>query len=399
MKHSGIYFDHNATTPLAPTVREQLPHWAESFGNPSSIHFAGRPSKLILREARQSLAKLLGVDSLELIFTSGGSESNNMALKGIFDSIETGWSWSGKTSRDRNELIISAIEHPSLMKTAEFLTRKGFRVHIIPVDAERGLDIEFYKKVLSNKTALVSMMLANNETGMVFPIKQLCQMAHDAGALFHSDCVQGLGKMEFSLKDLGVDLASLSGHKFYALKGSGLLYVKKGVTMESHIHGGGQERGRRAGTENVVGIASFGAMAKRKDEIPQRVQAMNDLRTLLEKKIFAAIDGVCIISKGLPRLSNTSCLLVNGVDGETLLMNLDVQGIAVSTGAACSSGNPEPSPVLLALGLSREQAQSSLRISLGWNSTEQEVDLFVEALVKVVERLRSFTSMAGAANV
>lgn len=400
MKQPGIYFDHNATTPLAPMVREQISAWAESFGNPSSIHFAGRPSKLILRESRRTLAKLLGCDPLELIFTSGGSESNNMALKGVFDSIETGWSWSGAVKHDRNELIISAVEHPSVMKTAEFLARKGFQLHIVPVDRAGGLDIEFYKKVLSDKTALVSIMLANNETGMVFPIQQLCRMAHEAGALFHSDCVQGLGKMEFRLKELEVDLASFSGHKFYALKGAGLLYVKKGASfMESLIHGGGQERGRRAGTENIVGIASFGEMAKRSDEISGRVKAMNDLRHRMEKKIFASIDGVCVISESLPRLSNTSCLLIKGVDGETLLMNLDVQGIAVSTGAACSSGNPEPSPVLLALGLSRAEAQSSLRISLGWESTEAEVEFFVETLVKVVERLRSFSSMAGAANV
>lgn len=399
MKRPSIYLDHNATTPLSPQVKESLPHWMEAFGNPSSIHWAGRPAKLILREARQTLAKFLGCDSLEIIFTSGGSESNNFALNGVFNSLETGWSWSGAVKKERNELVISAVEHPSLMKSAEFLSRKGFRVHIVPVDVKKGLDMDFYTRVLSDKTALVSVMLANNETGMIFPIKELSRLAHQAGALFHCDAVQGLGKMEFNLKDLDVDLASFSAHKFYALKGTGALFVKKGLAMESLIHGGGQERGRRAGTENVLGIAAFGEMAKRGREAASHIQTMANLRDHMESSILRSLDRVCVIGKDQPRLSNTSCLLIGGADGETLLMNLDVLGFGVSTGAACSSGNPEPSPVLLALGLSRAQAQSSLRISLGWESTKEEIDLFVETLVQVVHRLRSFEKAAGVANV
>jgi cysteine desulfurase len=399
MKRPSIYFDHNATTPLASSVKEMVPHWLESYGNPSSIHWAGRPSKLILREARQTLAKLLGCDPLELIFTSGGSESNNTAIQGTFNSFETGWGWAGAMNRTRNELIISAVEHPSIMKCAEQLARKGFRVHIVPVDPETGVDLDAYEKYLNDKTALVSMMLANNETGMIFPIKKMVEMAHKAGALFHCDAVQGLGKIEFNLRDLNVDFASFSGHKFYALKGSGLLFVKRGLSLESLLPGGGQERGRRAGTENVIGIASFGEMAKRKDEIGSRVRAITELRDYLESQIMKTIDGIGVIGKSLPRLSNTSCLLVKGVDGETLLMNLDVQGFGVSTGAACSSGNPEPSPVLLALGLTRAQAQSSLRISLGWDSNKEEVDLFITAFKHVVDRLRSFGPTAGVVNV
>jgi cysteine desulfurase len=399
MKRPSIYFDHNATTPLSSSVKEMAPQWLESFGNPSSIHWAGRPAKFILREARQTLAKLLGCEPLELIFTSGGSESNNTAIQGIFNSLETGWGWSGVNSRTRNELIVSAVEHPSVMKTAEFLARKGFRVHIVPVNPDCGIDLDFYQKCLSEKTALVSIMLANNETGMIFPIAKMCEMAHRAGALFHCDAVQGPGKMEMNLREMNVDLASFSAHKFYALKGTGLLYVKRGLSMESLIQGGGQERGRRAGTENVLGIASFGEMAKHKEEVASRVRLMTELRDYMESQIMKNIDAVCVIGKSLPRLSNTSCLLVKGVDGETLLMNLDVQGFGVSTGAACSSGNPEPSPVLLALGLTRAEAQSSLRISLGWSSSREEVDLFVEALQQIVARLRSFSPAAGVANV
>lgn len=399
METTGVYFDHNATTIVAPNVKQLIPHWMESFGNPSSIHWAGRPAKLVLRESRSALAQLIGCDPLEMVFTSGGSESNNAAIKGVFDAYESGWTWSGSRASERDELIVSTVEHPSVMRTAEFLVRKGFRVHIVPVDAEKGLDIDFFEKVLSHKTALVSIMYANNETGMIFPIRELCEMTHRFGALFHCDAVQGLGKSTLNLGELNVDLASFSGHKFYALKGVGLLYVKKGVFMESLIHGGPQERGRRAGTENILGIASFGEMAKRRMEIPSRIADLEILRDRLESEVLRTIDGVRVIGNSGPRLCNTTCLLIDGVDGETLLMNLDIHGFAVSTGAACSSGNPEPSPVLLALGLSRSQAQSSLRVSLGWENTNAEVTDFVRVLLTTVERLRSFHSAQGLASV
>jgi cysteine desulfurase len=390
MEQRSVYLDHNATTPLANDVKAAIPQWLESYGNPSSIHWAGRPAKRILREARLSLAQLLSCDPLELIFTGGGSEANNAVLQGVFDSFETESSSRSTVGIDRNELIISSIEHPSVMKTAEFLRHKGFRIHIIGVDPKRGVDLETYKHVISERTALVSIMLANNETGYLFPIRELCQIAHQHGALFHTDAVQGLGKIEVDLKALDVDFASFSAHKFYALKGTGMTFVRKGKSLESLIHGGGQERGRRAGTENVLGIASFGLMAAKSASLSKHIENVRILRDDLERELLAAIDGVQIIGGELPRLGNTSSLLIDGIDGETLLMNLDVEGFAVSTGAACSSGSPEPSPVLLALGLTRKQAQSSLRLSLGWHNTRSEIDQFIEALKITVKRLRSF---------
>jgi cysteine desulfurase len=403
MERPGIYFDHNATTPLSANVKSRVPDLMETYGNPSSIHFAGRPAKLILRESRRSLAKLLQCDPLELIFTSGGSESNNTAIKGIFEAMETGWTWSGPRSSsansERNELIISAVEHPSVMNSAEFIARKGYKVHIIPVDAENGLRMDLFEAALSEKTALVSMMFANNETGYLFPTEEICRRTHEAGALFHMDAVQGLGKAEMKLRDWNVDLASFSAHKFYAFKGTGILFAKKGVMIEALLQGGAQERHRRAGTENIIGIGALGEMAKCEAQIAEKINAVKVLRDRLEDLILGQIPDVKIVGGPLPRLGNTSSLVIDGVDGETLLINLDVQGFAVSTGAACSSGNPEPSPVLLAMGLTRKQAQSSLRLSLGWENTEAEVNEFLEVLRRTVERLRSFKQESGRENV
>jgi len=253
--------------------------------------------------------------------------------------------------------------------------------------------MEAYERLLDEKTALVSVMFANNETGNIFPVKELAALAHAKGALFHADCVQALGKIPLNVRDLGVDLASFSGHKFYSLKGSGFLYVRKGVQLESLIHGGGQERHRRGGTENTLAIAALGAMCELRSEVAGRALAVHDLRDHLEARVMAEIPGATVTGGASPRLPNTSSLVIPGVDGETLLMNLDMRGFSVSTGAACSSGSPEPSPVLLAMGLTRAEAQSSLRLGLGWGNTRTEIDFFVNELVQVVRHLRSFNSM------
>jgi cysteine desulfurase len=379
-----VYLDHNATTPIHADVKSQVGSWMEAWGNPSSIHIAGRGPKTLLREARQNLASFLGVEPLELIFTGGGSEANNLALKGICER-------GALTARDRNQIIISSIEHPSVTKTAEYLRTRGFVVDRVPVNREGELDLKVLEELLSARTAIVSIMLANNETGNIMPVKRAAEMAHAAGALIHCDAVQGLGKISFNLRDLGVDLASLSGHKFYALKGCGVLFARKGLTLTSLIHGGGQERGRRAGTENILGIASLGYMvASKGGQIAAESERLRGLRDGLERRILAEISGARVTGARGDRLPNTSSLILDGVDGETLLMNMDVRGFAVSTGAACSAGNPEPSPTLLAMGLSREEAQSSLRLSLGWETTPEEVEAFVETLKTVVERLRGF---------
>lgn len=384
-----IYLDHNATTPVAAELRPRFAEWAGAWGNPSSIHWAGRKPKLFIREARRQLATMLGSDPLELVFTSGGSEANNFALKGVFEQQRN----SGSTSQlHRNRYIFSDVEHPSVRRTAEFLRARGADVHFVPVDRGGVFDMAVYRGLLNERTALVSVMYANNETGTLFPIREIARLAHEAGALVHTDAVQALGKVPVDLKDLGVDLASFSGHKFYALKGSGLLYVRRGVQLESLIHGGGQERYRRGGTENILAICSLGAMAAHGDEVVARGEEMRALRDAFETRVLAEIEGARITGDRAPRLPNTSSLVLPGVDGETLLMNLDIRGFAVSTGAACSSGSPEPSPVLLAMGLSRAEAQNSLRIGLGWGTTPEHIDRFILALKDVVARVRSFGS-------
>lgn len=378
---SRVYFDHNATTPVHPDILAKVPEWLESWGNPSSIHWGGRQPKAVLREARANIGKVLGVQPLELIFTAGGSEANNLALKGLAFS---------KLASTRKHIIISNVEHPSVRKAAEFLRDQGFKLDYVKACREGQMDLDGLRSLVTEQTLLVSVMLANNETGHIYPLKEISEIVHAKGALLHCDATQALGKMPFNLKELGIDLATISGHKFYALKGSGCLFVRKGINLTSLIHGGGQERGRRAGTENTMAIASLGLMCAKSSEVAMQADRIRELRDYLEARMVKEIEGVTINGpKGL-RLPNTSSTCIEGVDGETLLMNLDVRGFAVSTGAACSSGNPEPSPTLLAIGLTREEAQSSLRLSLGWRNTREEVDRFVTELIAVVERLRGF---------
>jgi cysteine desulfurase len=392
---ASIYLDHNATSPLASDIAERVPRWLEQWGNPSSIHQFGRGPKTILRESRDNIARMIGAQPLELIFTASGSEANNFALKGIFHSFaKLALAKPGfQQNSPRVRYVLSQVEHPSIMKAAEYLRECGADVSFIPVSRSGAIDLESYRHMVDEKTALVSVMFANNETGNLFPISTLAKIAHEKGALFHCDCVQALGKVPIDVRELGVDLATFSGHKFYALKGVGVLYAKRGVTIESLIHGGGQERHRRGGTENVLAIGSLGAMAERRSEVVARGQHMQRQRDHLERRILAEISSVTITGTENPRLPNSSSLVIAGVDGETLLMNLDMRGFAVSTGAACSSGSPEPSPVLLGMGLSRVEAQSSLRLSLGWGTADSEIDQFVDTLKTVVAHLRSFAQV------
>ncbi len=373
-----VYLDHNATTPLHEKVRETASQSLIFWGNPSSIHWAGREAKNILRETRSSLAGQMGCHPLEIIFNSGGSEGNNTVIKSV-------WSRIGST---RKHFMCSQVEHPSVMKTYEFLQQQGAKVDFIPVSAEGELDLDFIAQHLSEETALISVMLANNETGHIFPIQKIVQMAAATGTLVHTDAVQALGKIPLNLHELGVNYATFSAHKFYSLKGTGFTFVKRGSIYESLIHGGAQERHRRGGTENVLGISALGAMAPLLKDVEAKSVQVGALRNYFEAKLVQEIPDIKLIGSQTPRLANTSSFLIDGADGETLLMSLDLKGFAVSTGAACSSGNPEPSPVLLAMGFSRHQAQTSLRISFGWESTQEEVDSFLVALVSVAQRLR-----------
>lgn len=380
------YFDHNATTPVSDAVIAAVPEFLQAWGNPSSIHWAGRQPKNILRDTRQTLAKNLGCHPLEIVFTSGGSESNNTVLKGIFDYYQT-TTFKPELAR-RTHYMCSQVEHPSVIKTMQHLQSLGARVDFIPVSREGKIDMDFFRAHLSEETAVVSVMYANNETGTIFPIAEMAKLAHEKGALFHSDCVQAFGKIPVNLLEMGVDFASFSGHKFYSIKGSGFFFTKRGSNFASLVDGGGQERHRRGGTENVLGIACLGVMAEKLSEVDSHAKSIAELRDHLEKRILTEISGATVTASESPRLPNTSSLVIPGVDGETMLMSLDIKGYAVSTGAACSSGNPEPSPVLLAMGLSRKEAQNSLRVSLGWGNSLTQVDEFVETLKAVVERLR-----------
>lgn len=372
---SRVYLDHNATTRPSSEVTQAVIEGLQSFGNPSSIHWASREPKAILRDARLSLSKYLDCHPLEIIFNSGGTESNNTVINSFL-------------YQNKNEFITTEVEHPSVLKSFQWLESRGAKVHYVPVSRSGQLNMQFFTEKLSQNTGLVSVMLANNETGTLFPIKEITKLAHAHGAKVHSDCVQGLGKTPLSLRELNLDYASFSAHKFYALKGVGFLFVKKGSSYQNLIRGGAQERSRRGGTENTIGITSLMAQSKKLSLIGYYAEKMRLLRDEFEKQIFQQLDGVKITAAESERLPNTSSLVISGVDGETLLMSLDLNGFAVSTGAACSSGNPEPSPVLLAMGLSREEAQSSLRVSLGWETTPEEIQSFIKTLVTVVQRLR-----------
>lgn len=373
-----VYLDHNATTPHSTTLRSRWPELIEISGNPSSIHHDSRIPKTILREARQKIADILSCSPLEIIFNSGASEGNSSVLNSVFKSLK----------KSKNEFLISRVEHPSVQKCADYLISQGAIVNYIPVNKNGEIDLNYIKEKLSVKTALVSVMYANNETGTIFPIKEIAALAHAAGALMHSDCVQMLGKSVLNFKELDVDYATFSAHKFYSLKGTGFCYIKKTAPWIPLIHGGGQERGRRGGTENVTGIAALNIVLDDLKESEVKINEIQRLRNLMEELVIQKISDVAITAYFCPRIGNTSNMIIDKIDGETLLMALDLKGYSVSTGAACSSGNPEPSPVLLAMGLTREEAQSSLRVSLGWETTEEQIRQFVQVLADTVFKLR-----------
>lgn len=375
------YLDHNATSPLYQGVEQAILETLPSWGNPSSIHWGGRSPKSILRETRKDLSKYLSCDPLELIFTSGGSEGNSTVIHSVFQQVFK--------ADGRRKFITTQVEHPSIIQTFRAIEMMGAEVIFVPVLANGKLDVQFLEKQIDSQTALVSIMRANNEFGSIFPVKEIAQLAHRYGALIHTDAVQALGKIPVDLKELDVDYATFSAHKFYALKGTGVLFVKRGRPYQSLILGGGQERHRRAGTENILGIASLKTMLPFLSEVRHRGNFVQTLRDEFELRVRKKICGVFVNAVESERLPNTSSLIIEGVDGETLLMSLDMKGFAVSTGAACSSGNPEPSPSLLALGLRREQAQSSLRVSFGWGNTMEDVEAFVQTLAETVTYLRS----------
>jgi len=376
------YFDHNATAPVAPEVLRGLAETlGETYGNASSIHYFGQAAKQKLESARRQLAASVGCDPREIVFTSGGTEADNLALFGI-----------GR--RKPGHVITTGIEHPAVLSACAQLEREGHNVTYMPVSRSGVADPAHIRSALRPETNLITVMHANNETGVIQPIAEIGAIAKEAGIIFHSDAVQTAGRIPLNVRELGVDLLSMSGHKFGAPKGIGALYVSKGVELQPLLYGGRHERERRAGTENVAGAWAMGlAAASRLDW-----NHLSPLRDRLERGILHRIPAVRVNGGFSHRLPNTTNLCFEGIEGEAMVIALDLRGYAVSSGSACSSGAVEPSHVLLAMGLSREEARSSVRFSLGPSNTKEQVDSLIEAVVDSVAHLRRI-SVAEVAHV
>ena len=382
MKRLEIDADHAATTRTAPEVeRAMSPFFGERFGNPSSVHSRGEAAHAALDAARRQVAALLGAKSEEVAFTAGGSEANNLALKGVM--------WAARGERRR--LVISAIEHPSVIETARHLEARGVPVSVVPVERSGVLDPERLSASLGPDVALVSVMWVNNEIGTIQPVAELARRAHAAGARFHCDAVQAAGKLEIDVDEAGVDLLSIAGHKFHGPPGAGALWVRRGLKLVPLVHGGLQERGRRAGTENLPALVGLGAAAERAARLLAAGEAMRvaALGETLLTRLIAALPGAALNGDRMKRLGSIVNLRLPGVDGEAALHELDGEGILVSTGSACSAASPGPSHVLLALGLGAEDAHASVRFSLGEDNREADVDTIVNVMPRIVERLRS----------
>ena len=379
-----VYFDYNATTPLAPEVRDAMVDALDAtFGNASSVHHFGQQAKSAIDDARSAIAALIAAEPSEIVFTSGGTESDNFAIRGVADAVET----SG-----RRHLVASAIEHEAVLNTLKALARRGWRVSLVPVDASGIVSIDHVVNAMTDDTALVSVMHANNEIGTVQPIAAIAEGVHARGALLHTDAVQTVGKIPVDVRALGVDLLSMSAHKFNGPKGAGALWIKRGTRIQSTMTGGKHERNRRAGTENVPAIVGMGVAARlAAAKLGPEGARLAALRNRLEERILGAVPGTAINGAREPRVPNTTNISFDRVEAESLLIALDLEGIAVSTGSACSSGTLEPSHVLRAMGLPAHRTQNSLRFSLGLFSTEAEVDRVVEVLPRLVEKLRGLT--------
>jgi cysteine desulfurase len=383
-----VYFDYNATTPLAPDVTEAVVRATRDvFGNASSVHHFGQQAKAAMDDARSAVAALVNGDPSEIVFTSGGTESDNFAIRGAADALEpTG----------RRHLIASAVEHEAVLNTLRSLARKGWRTTLLPVDHTGIVSADRLRDAITADTAVVSVMQANNEIGTIQPIAELAAIAHEHGALMHTDAVQSAGKIPVDVRALGVDLLSLSAHKFNGPKGAGVLWIKRGTRMQPIVTGGKHERNRRAGTENVPAIAGLGVAAHlAAGKLSSEGARIAALRDRLEAGILGGVAGTAVNGAVDARVPNTTNISFERVEAESLLIALDLEGIAVSTGSACSSGTLEPSHVLRAMGLPTHRTQSSLRFSLGMFSTQEEVDRVVEVLPRLVEKLRGLTRKAG----
>jgi len=380
-----IYLDHAATTPTRPeVVKAMLPFFSDAFGNPSSIYFYGQEAKGAVEEVRTRVAELIGARSEEIIFTSGGTEADNYALKGAAYANE----------RKGNHIITTSIEHNAVLEVCKFLEGRGFKITRLPVDEHGLVDPDDVKRAITDKTIIISVMHANNEVGTIEPVEEIGKIAREAGVCFHSDAVQTVGHIPVSVDELKVDLLAISAHKFYGPKGVGALYVRKGTNLVPLMHGGGQEKRRRAGTENIPAIVGLGkAVELAGQEMGKEAERQAYLRDKLIKGLLEKIDHARLNGHPTRRLPNNVNVIVDFVEGESLLLSLDSEGICASTGSACSSASPEPSHVLLALGLPAEQAHGSLRFTLGRENTDSDVERVLEVLPGIVARLRAMSPL------
>ena len=381
-----IYLDHAATTPLDPRVLEaMLPYLGASFGNPSSLYGLAREARAALADARRAVAEALGCASGEVVFTGGGSEADNLAIKGV------AWALRGRG----NHLVTSSVEHHAVLHTCQWLERHGFSVTYLPVDGYGRIDPDDVGRAITDRTTLVSVMSANNEVGTIQPIAEIGRIARARGVAFHTDAVQAAGALPLHVDALGVDLLSLSAHKLYGPKGVGALYVRAGTSLEPLISGGGQERGQRAGTENVAAIVGLGrALALAEERRESDVAHARRLRDRLIAGVTERIPGARLSGHPTERLPNSASFTFRGVEGESILLHLDHLRIAASSGSACTTGSEEPSHVLLALGLSAEEARGSLRLTVGRSNTAEEIERAIEVLPGIVQRLRAMSPAA-----
>ena len=379
-----IYLDHNATTPVLPAVADATAAaLREEFNNPSSVHHFGQRAKAVIDQARTAVAALIGADPSEVVFTSGGTESDNFAIRGAAEALEP---------TRRRHLIGTTIEHEAVLNTLKALGKRGWDVTLLPVGETGVVAVEALRDALRDDTALVSVMHANNEIGTIQPIAELARLARERGAYFHTDAVQSAGKIPIDVKALGVDLLSISAHKFYGPKGVGAVWIRRGLRLLPIMTGGKHERNRRAGTENVAGIVGMGvaaeaARAKMQDEAAR----VAPLRDRLEGGILKGVPGTAVNGGLSPRVPNTSNISFDRIEAESLLIALDLEGIAVSTGSACSSGTLEPSHVLKAMGFPPHRTQNSIRFSLGGSTTAADVDRVLAVLPGIVDKLRNLT--------
>ena len=379
-----VYLDHSATTPVHPEVIKIMTEYmAEHFGNPSSIHAWGRQARKGVEEARERVARLIGAQANEIVFTSGGTEADNLAIKGIAEA----------NRKKGNHIITSAIEHHAILHTCQHLEKEGYKVTYLPVDEFGLVNPEDVRKAVTDETILVTIMLGNNEVGTIQPIAEIARIAHEKGALVHTDAVQAVGQIPVDVDELGVDLLSLSAHKIYGPKGIGVLYVRKRTRIAPIAHGGGHERRLRAGTENVPGIVGLGKAAELAHaELEKRSAHLMKLR---DRFLEGALKIPYSRLNGHPtrRLPNNANISVQFIEGESILLNLDMKGIAASSGSACTSGSLDPSHVLLAMGISHEVAHGSLRFTFGKDNTEEDVDYVLTVLPEIVERMRSMSPL------